>query len=61
MAEIYLTTRVHLENSHTLSAYQDNGGYEPARTSLPEMSPDAIRDGVTVCGRGGRGGAGSLV
>ena len=33
--------RVHLENSHTLKVYQDNGGYASLKKAL-NMSPDAI-------------------
>nr|MBA4183977.1 NADH-quinone oxidoreductase subunit F [Acidobacteriota bacterium] len=49
--------RVHLENSHTLKVYQDNGGYESLKKAM-NMSPDAIIGEVKASVLRGRGGAG---
>ncbi|MEW6743168.1 MAG: NADH-quinone oxidoreductase subunit NuoF [Planctomycetota bacterium] len=58
MAEIYLTRRVNLEQSHTLAIYRSDGGYETARKVLTEMMPDQVTDEVKASGLRGRGGAG---
>ncbi|MBA2605706.1 MAG: NADH-quinone oxidoreductase subunit F, partial [Acidobacteria bacterium] len=49
--------RVHLENSHTLKVYQDNGGYKSLDKAMA-MSRDAIIDEVKKSALRGRGGAG---
>ncbi len=49
--------RVHLENSHTLKVYQDNGGYKSLEKAM-NMSPDAIINEVKASVLRGRGGAG---
>ncbi|MDQ6787158.1 MAG: NADH-quinone oxidoreductase subunit NuoF [Acidobacteriota bacterium] len=49
--------RVHLENSHTLKVYQDNGGYASLKKAL-NMTPDAIIDEMKKSALRGRGGAG---
>ncbi len=49
--------RVHLENSHTLKVYQDNGGYKSLKKAM-DMSPDEIINEVKASVLRGRGGAG---
>ena len=49
--------RVHLENSHTLKVYQDNGGYESLKKALAMTSDDIINE-VKKSALRGRGGAG---
>lgn len=47
----------HLENSHTLKVYRDNGGYASLKKAL-DMTPDAIIDEMKKSALRGRGGAG---
>ena len=49
--------RVHLENSHTLKVYQDNGGYASLKKALAMTSDDIINE-VKKSALRGRGGAG---
>jgi NADH-quinone oxidoreductase subunit F len=49
--------RVHLENSHTLKVYQDNGGYQSLKKALT-MTQDDIINEVKKSALRGRGGAG---
>lgn len=49
--------RVHLENSHTLKVYQDNGGYKSLDKAMA-MTREAIIDEVKKSALRGRGGAG---
>ncbi len=49
--------RVHLENSHTLKVYQDNGGYASLKKALAMNSDDIINE-VKKSALRGRGGAG---
>jgi NADH-quinone oxidoreductase subunit F len=49
--------RVHLENSHTLKVYQENGGYKSLKKAL-EMTSDEIINEVKASALRGRGGAG---
>jgi NADH-quinone oxidoreductase subunit F len=50
--------RVHLENSHTLDVYRQNGGYEALRKVLNGMAPDEVIAEVKKSALRGRGGAG---
>jgi NADH-quinone oxidoreductase subunit F len=49
--------RVHLENSHTLKVYQDNGGYASLKKALAMTADDIINE-VKKSALRGRGGAG---
>ena len=48
---------MHLENSHTLKVYQDNGGYASLKKALG-MTRDEIINEVKASALRGRGGAG---
>ena len=47
----------HPADSHTLSRYQDTGGYKSLRRALAEMDPDAVAAEVKASNMRGRGGA----
>ena len=59
MTQSVLTTRMeaHPADSHTLSRYQDTGGYKSLRRALAEMDPDAVAAEVKASNMRGRGGA----
>jgi NADH-quinone oxidoreductase subunit F len=53
-----LSSRWHLENSHTLEVYEREGGYATLRKVLSSMTPDQVREEVKASNLRGRGGAG---
>ncbi len=53
-----ISSRYHLENSHTISVAEKAGAYSIARRALLEMPPEQIRDEVKKANIRGRGGAG---
>ncbi|MEM7537365.1 MAG: NADH-quinone oxidoreductase subunit NuoF [Chloroflexota bacterium] len=58
MDPLYLMARVNKENSHDISTYEADGGYETARRVLSEMEAGAVISDVKDSGLRGRGGAG---
>jgi NADH-quinone oxidoreductase subunit F len=54
----FLLANVGKEQSHTIEAYEANGGYEAARRVLSTMKPDEVVEQVKASGIRGRGGAG---
>src|SRR4051812_38072746 len=50
--------RVHLENSHSIDVYRQNGGYEAIKKVLDTMAPDDVINEVKKSSLRGRGGAG---
>jgi NADH-quinone oxidoreductase subunit F len=58
MAEAYLSRYFKEPGSETIDIYLSHGGYETARTSIREQSPDQVIDTVKLSGLRGRGGAG---
>jgi NADH-quinone oxidoreductase subunit F len=58
MAEAYLSRYFKEPGSETIEIYLSHGGYETARTSIREQSPDQVIDTVKLSGLRGRGGAG---
>src|SRR5262245_60070118 len=57
MAEIYLTSRMQEDASHTLEVYRRHQGYEGLAKALG-MAPEAVTEEVKNAGLRGRGGAG---
>jgi len=58
MTEKILSRRFDLEDSHTLTVYEKNGGYVGLRKALLEMTPAQILEEVKKSNLRGRGGAG---
>ena len=58
MAEAYLSRYFKEPGSETIDFYLSHGGYEAARTTIREHSPDQVVDTVKLSGLRGRGGAG---
>ncbi len=58
MTEAVLLSRVELEDSHTLTVFEKNGGYEALKKVLGKVEPDELVDEVKSSGLRGRGGAG---
>ncbi|MFO0985313.1 MAG: NADH-quinone oxidoreductase subunit NuoF [Planctomycetota bacterium] len=55
--EIYLTSRMQNQDSHTLREYESHDGYQGLRKALG-MAPEAVTEEVKSSGLRGRGGAG---
>ncbi len=53
-----LLARIDLPDSHTLTVYEANGGYEVAKHALTGKSPAEVLETVKAAGLRGRGGAG---
>lgn len=58
MVELYLTHRIHLENSHRLDVVRGHGAYATAGRIIKEMPPADVISLVKDAGLRGRGGAG---
>jgi NADH-quinone oxidoreductase subunit F len=53
-----LLKNIHTPDSHRLSVYEANGGYQALKKALREMKPQDVIDTVKASGLRGRGGAG---
>ncbi len=59
MTDVILTTRMNAypQDSHTLSRYEETGGYVALRRALGEMDPEGVVTEVSASNIRGRGGA----
>lgn len=60
MADLVLTKRMieRPDDSWTIAAYEETGGYAALRQALGDMSPEQVHEEVKASGLRGRGGAG---
>lgn len=56
--EPVLLANIHREESHTLKAYEQQGGYQALKKAMKEMAPADVLDTVKQSNLRGRGGAG---